>query len=172
MSYLKRNTSNILLSILIGVLFGVTGFTMYYAEGLSYFSANPEACKNCHIMQQQFDSWQKASHHTAAACVDCHLPHDILEKYIAKAENGYNHSRAFTIQDFHEPILINKKNSDILQQNCLNCHLDTVNELVHSVVEKQDAIQCIHCHRSVGHGQTAGLGGPLSPNEKGESTNE
>ena len=72
------------------------------------------ACINCHIMQPQFDSWQKASHHTFATCVDCHLPHDFVGKYIAKAENGYLHSRAFTLQDFAEPIRITAKNSRIL----------------------------------------------------------
>ena len=74
----KKSTVIVLLAVMIGVLFGLGGFTMFYAEGLSYFSANPEACKNCHIMQPQFDSWQKASHHTVAGCVDCHLPHDFI----------------------------------------------------------------------------------------------
>ena len=39
-----------------------------FAEGLSYFSTNPAACANCHIMQSQYDSWQKSSHHGAASC--------------------------------------------------------------------------------------------------------
>ncbi len=108
----------------LGVLIGVGGFTARYAEGLSYFSQDPAACMNCHIMKPQFDSWQKSSHHTVAGCVDCHLPHDFLGKYIAKAQNGYNDSKAFTLQDFHEPILINEKNSRILQQNCFECHQD------------------------------------------------
>ena len=41
-----------------------------------------------------------------ASCVDCHLPHDFVGKYLAKADNGYHHSKGFTLQDFHEPILI------------------------------------------------------------------
>jgi len=168
MNETKKSAAIVLFAIMVGVLFGMGGFTMYYAEGLSYFSADPEACRNCHIMQPQFDSWQKASHHTVAGCVDCHLPHDFFNKYLAKAENGYNHSRAFTMQDFQEPILINQKNSRILQSNCINCHKDTVNELVHGSVS-EDAVKCIHCHRSVGHGQTTRLGGPLTDKEKGEN---
>ncbi|MCZ6632812.1 MAG: NapC/NirT family cytochrome c, partial [bacterium] len=89
---------------MLGCLFGLGSFTLYYGEGFSYFSKDPKACMNCHIMKPQFDSWQKSSHHTLATCVDCHLPHDFLGKYIAKAENGYNHSKAFTLQNFHEPI--------------------------------------------------------------------
>lgn len=69
-------------------------------------------------MQPQYDSWQKSSHHAQATCVDCHLPHDFLGKWVDKAENGYNHSRAFTLQDFREPIRINAHNRGILQDNC------------------------------------------------------
>ncbi len=79
------------------------------AQACPIFSKNPAAATNCHIMKPQLDSWQKANHHTLATCVDCHLPHDFFAKYIAKTEKGYNHSRAFTLQDFHEPILIKEK---------------------------------------------------------------
>ena len=113
-----------------GVFVGVAGYTFDYAEGFSYFSADPKACMNCHIMRPQYDSWLKSSHHTVATCVDCHLPHDFVGKYIAKAENGYHHSRGFTFQDFHEPIMIKAKNSRILQENCVACHDDMVHELV------------------------------------------
>ena len=157
---LWAGASGILLAASFGVLLGIGGFTGYYGEGLSYFSKDPEACTNCHIMQPQFDSWQKASHHTSATCVDCHLPPDFIQKYIAKAENGWNHSKAFTMQDFHEPIQINEKNSDILQANCLHCHGDLVHDILHGSRMSTNTIRCVHCHRSVGHGERAGLGGP------------
>ena len=148
------------LGAVLGVLIGVGGFTARYAEGLSYFSQDPAACMNCHIMKPQFDSWQKSSHHTVAGCVDCHLPHDFIGKYIAKAENGYNHSKAFTLQGFHEPILLTEKNSRILQQSCLECHYDFVHELVRGGATDDELVRCIHCHQSVGHGEAVGLGGP------------
>lgn len=148
-----------LLAVLIGILVGIGGFTFRYAEGLSYFSTDPRACVNCHIMQPQYDSWQKASHHTAATCVDCHLPHSLVEKYLAKADNGYRHSKAFTFQDFHEPIMINARNSRILQQNCIACHEQMVHELVAGATTAPDAVSCVHCHLDVGHGERAGLGG-------------
>jgi nitrite reductase (cytochrome c-552) len=65
-------------------------------------------------MQRQYDGWQKASHHGAATCVDCHLPHSFLAKYLAKASNGWHHSKGFTLQDFEEPIRIKPGNSAIL----------------------------------------------------------
>jgi cytochrome c nitrite reductase small subunit len=149
-----------ILSILIGVLLGVGGYTFLYAEGFSYMSDDPEVCINCHIMQPQYDSWQKASHHAVAVCVDCHLPHDFFGKYIAKAENGWHHSKGFTLQNFHEPIMIKTPNARILQENCLACHEDLVHELVIGVNGSADEVQCVHCHVTVGHGETTGLGGP------------
>jgi cytochrome c nitrite reductase small subunit len=143
----------------VGLLAGLGLFTFNYAEGLSYLSADPEACMNCHIMRSQFDSWQKGSHHSAAVCVDCHLPHDLIGKYMAKSNNGYHHSKGFTLQDFHEPIMIKTGNSRILQDNCLRCHEGMVHSLVAGATTDRQATECVHCHRSVGHGETAGLGG-------------
>lgn len=153
------------LGALVGVLLGVGGYTFFYAEGLSYMSSDPKVCVNCHIMQPQFDSWQKSSHHAVARCVDCHLPHGFVGKYVAKAENGWHHSRGFTLQDFDEPIRIKAKNARVLQQNCLACHADLVHELVGGVNGDPDEVQCVHCHSGVGHGESAGLGGPARADE-------
>jgi cytochrome c nitrite reductase small subunit len=149
-----------------GATSGLGVFTARYAGALSYLSADPKACANCHIMQQQYDSWQKASHHTVATCVDCHLPHAFLPKYLAKAENGYHHSVAFTRQDFAEPIRIKRANGERLYENCVRCHGDLVHPLLASGLrkggsERDDATAfCVHCHANVGHGEQAGLGGP------------
>lgn len=146
------------LGVMIGLCAGVGLYTFQYAEGLSYFSKDPNACVNCHIMQPQFDSWQKASHHTSATCVDCHLPHGLIEKYIAKADNGYRHSKGFTFQDFHEPIFVGRRNSKILQDNCLRCHDAMVHGLIGSKKTGSNSLQCVHCHATVGHGERTGLG--------------
>jgi cytochrome c nitrite reductase small subunit len=137
------------LAVLIGVVTGVGAFTFRYAEGFSYFKTDPEACANCHIMRPQLDSYRKSSHHAVAVCVDCHLPHDVLPKYIAKGDNGYRHSKGFTFQDFPEPIRIGERNGRILQENCLRCHAALVHDL---------AVRCVHCHAGVGHGEPAGMG--------------
>jgi cytochrome c nitrite reductase small subunit len=141
-----------LAAALVGALAGVGGFTFRHAEGLSYMSSDPSVCHNCHIMNDQFDSWRKGSHHAAAGCVDCHLPTDLIGKYLAKASNGYHHSKGFTLQDFHEPIMIKPGNSQILQDNCVRCHAGLVHEIVKGSTTGPDAVRCVHCHRSVGHG--------------------
>jgi cytochrome c nitrite reductase small subunit len=139
---------------------GIGAFTFSYAEGLSYMSTAPDACVNCHIMRPQFDGWQKASHHTVAVCVDCHLPHDGIQKWITKAAHGYRHSKAFTFQDFHEPIEITAEDALIVQANCVRCHGDLLHDQLAGATTAKDAIQCVHCHPTVGHGPRAGLGGP------------
>jgi cytochrome c nitrite reductase small subunit len=149
-----------LVAVLFGVLLGLGLFTFGYAEGASYLSTDPKACVNCHIMRSEYDAWQKASHHGVATCVDCHLPATLPEKYLAKALNGWNHSKAFTLQDFPEPIRITPRNADLLQENCLRCHGDLVHDLLTGRQGEADALRCVHCHASVGHGEPVGLGGP------------
>lgn len=163
---MARTRLPILVAIMVGVLVGLGVATFRYAEGLSYFSTDPAACTNCHIMQPQFDSWQKASHHTVATCVDCHLPHDFVDKYLAKASNGYFHSKGFTLQDFHEPIQITEGNAQILQANCVYCHERMIDDIVHAASATGEAPDCVRCHRDTGHGEYVGLGGPDRGYEK------
>lgn len=144
------------LAVMVGLIAGLGAFTFGYAEGWSYFSSDPRACLNCHIMTPQFSSWVKSSHHTVAGCVDCHLPHAFVPKWIAKAENGFNHSWAFTFQDFPEPIQMTAKNGHILVDNCFACH----GELLHPLMMQgtRDPSTCVRCHADVGHGPRAALG--------------
>ncbi len=142
----------VIVALIVGSALGLGAFTFHYAEGFSYFSTDPAACKNCHIMNEQYDSWIKGPHHAVATCVQCHLPHDVVPKYIAKAENGYHHSKGFTLQDFHEPIRIKSKNSAILQANCVHCHEDVVHDILRGSSNTDETARCVHCHRNVGHG--------------------
>jgi cytochrome c nitrite reductase small subunit len=153
---------------LVGVLLGSAAFTFHYAEGGSYLSDDPGACVNCHIMQPQFDAWQKSSHHGVATCVDCHLPTAFFDKYYAKAMNGWHHSKAFTLQDFPEPIRITEVNARILQENCIRCHGDLTHQIAAGASGDREEIRCTHCHRGAGHGETVGLGGPMRDDEVSE----
>ena len=155
---LGMTTGGVVIAAGLGMLLGLGGFTFHYGEGLSYLSKDPAACVHCHIMQPQYESWQKASHHTAATCVDCHLPHAFIPKWLAKGENGFWHSKGFTFQDFPEPIFIRERNQRVLHDNCLHCHSDLVQELLAGSTTDPNATSCVHCHRSVGHGETVGLG--------------
>lgn len=139
------------LAVVLGACAGVGAFTFGYAKGFSYFSADPQACANCHIMQDYYDTWQKSSHHHVAVCIDCHLPHDPIGKYAAKADNGFFHSMAFTLNNFHEPIRIKARNRRIAQHNCIDCHRAIVHEMLPESPQGEMQL-CIHCHAGVGHG--------------------
>jgi len=138
--------AGILAALSLGVFAGSGLYTFSYAEGLSYLSDDPRACINCHVMREQLDGWQKAAHHAQATCNDCHVPHDLVGKYLTKMKHGWRHSKGFTLNDFHEPIQILPEDLDIVRANCLRCH----GELVHAIADED----CIRCHSAVAHGPT------------------
>lgn len=148
----------------LGASLGVAGFTFEYAEGLSYLSDDPNACVNCHVMQDYFDAWQHASHHEHATCNACHVPHDsILSKYMVKAEHGWRHSKGFTLNNFHEPIQITPSSKAVVADNCMRCHSSIADDLqahaqafgtLDQASAQSQAADCLHCHTRVGHGPT------------------
>ncbi|MCM2323759.1 MAG: cytochrome c nitrite reductase small subunit [Oligoflexia bacterium] len=140
------------LAVPLGFVLGLGTYTFYYAEGASYFSENPKTCANCHIMNHQYDTWIKSGHHHVATCNDCHLPKGGIQKYIAKARNGWNHSLAFTLENFHQPIQITRPNQEILQENCVRCHGNLVKDAILTPAGgSHQAQSCTHCHRNIGH---------------------
>lgn len=150
---LPRTASRILLGGVLagifGILFGLGLFTFGYAQGASYFSDDPQACNNCHVMRDQFDAWRHSSHARVAVCNDCHTPHNFPGKYIVKAINGFNHSAAFTLGGFHDPIRINQMNADVVQTACIDCHQTIVSQMtLHAGSEE---VTCARCHWNVGH---------------------
>lgn len=140
------------LCALLGACLGLGAFTFDYAEGTSYLSNDPGACVNCHIMREPYDAWQKGPHHAHASCNDCHVPHDILGKYLTKMEHGYRHSKGFTFQDFHEPIQIKPASLHIVEDNCVRCHAGLVGDVVGHAQVNGEHVSCVHCHASAGHG--------------------
>lgn len=144
----------IILGGLCGIFTGMSCYTFYFAEGLSYLSNDPNACINCHIMNEHFDGWQKSPHHAVATCNDCHVPQDFFGKYLTKADHGYRHSKGFTLQDFHEPIQIKASSLRVVQENCRRCHEEIVSAITAHAPTKDEPLNCIHCHASVAHGPT------------------
>ncbi len=148
---------------LLGALGGGGAYTFHTAKGTSYLSDDPQVCVGCHIMREQYEGWQHASHHAVAVCNDCHLPHgSLVAKLSVKALNGWNHSRAFTMQDFPEPIRIKPANAQVLEDNCLRCHAALTDEITaHGTLgtptdpmQRADLYGCVRCHSAVGHGPT------------------
>ena len=135
---------------LLGVAAGTGIYTADYAEAASYLSNDPRACVNCHIMRDEFDAWQKSSHHSVATCNDCHVPVDFVGKYLTKMDHGWRHSKGFTLNDFHEPIQITAGSLAVVEANCLRCHGDLVHQIATS--PRGESTNCVHCHGGIGHG--------------------
>ena len=134
----------------LGAALGLGVFTFAYGNGAAYLSSDPAACKQCHVMNEPFDSWVKSSHRDVATCNDCHLSHDPIGKWVTKADNGFFHSLAFTTGQFPDPIRIKPRNRRVTQQACLHCHDD----LLHAQRPEEaseDALLCVRCHTSPGH---------------------
>jgi len=133
---------------LAGGIVGLGGFTFIYGQGFSYMVDDPKACANCHIMQSVYDQWNHGTHKAVATCNDCHTPEFFLGKYIVKAINGWNHSVAFTIGNFPEPLRITGFNRKITNLQCLKCH----SALVSSVMRfhGKEEMNCLTCHSGVG----------------------
>jgi cytochrome c nitrite reductase small subunit len=144
----------------MGAFGGAAGYTAHYASATSYLSDDPRSCINCHIMNDQYSSWSSSPHHARATCNDCHVPHDsFVGKYMVKAENGYRHSKGFTLQNFHEPIQITTSNRHVVIENCVRCHEAMTHEIrlaapgnLPAAAGESGGLDCIRCHASVAHG--------------------
>lgn len=137
-------------ALIAGAAVGIGLTTFVYAEGAAYLSDDPNACANCHVMQAQLDGWSRSSHHTAATCNDCHLPHDFAGRWLVKAGNGVRHSFAFTTGAFHEPIRIGDGNRAVVERACRSCHAPIVDAIDHPGTAT-GALACARCHPDVGH---------------------
>lgn len=165
MAWLTRSRLALIATAAVGLTAGLGAYTFVYAKGASYLTSDPAACANCHVMSDHFAAWQKSSHRAVAACNDCHAPHDLIGKYLVKAENGWRHSVAFTTGNHPDPMRITPRNARVTERACRDCHAElavamtagtdvprsTVMADAHAEAPGSQAISCIHCHRNVGH---------------------
>jgi cytochrome c nitrite reductase small subunit len=150
---MQRGVQPLLIAgVVFGLLVGLGLYTFVYARGSSYLTNDPAACANCHVMNEQYDGWLKSSHHAVAVCNDCHTPHTIIGKYSTKALNGFWHSFAFTTGRFPDNIRITPRNHEVTESACRSCHSDMLHAIDVSGSAPEEAISCVRCHGSVGHG--------------------
>ena len=150
------------------------GYMVYISKALSYLSKDPKACINCHVMNTSYATWQHSAHARVTTCVDCHLPTDtFLNKYLAKARDGFHHTVAFTMNRYPHAIKISEDGAKRVQKNCISCHTNTTSIIVdnaskyHNFTSEyvQSGRKCWDCHKSVPHGKVRGLG--TTPNNLG-----
>lgn len=147
--------------MIVGITLGMIIYTAKISKAHSYLSKDPKACINCHVMNTQYATWQHSSHKDVG-CIECHLPTDsIVEKYAAKAIDGWNHSLAFTLGTYDPAIKISDYGAKRVQKNCKSCHEQLTSTLEKNHFanhhfgnsEDQDERKCWSCHKSVPHGK-------------------
>ncbi|MDR0407531.1 MAG: cytochrome c nitrite reductase small subunit [Campylobacteraceae bacterium] len=147
------------------VALGLLIYTLSIAKAASYLTSDSMACINCHVMNTQYATWQHSSHASVAACADCHLPHDGVQKYIAKARDGLNHAVAFTFNTYKNAIVISDNGAKRVQENCISCHATLSSTIVANsdINHRYDDLtidtgrRCWECHKEVPHGKVRGL---------------
>lgn len=147
--------SAVAVSLVIGAALGIGGYTFIYAEGASYLTDSPEACANCHVMDEHYAAWTKSSHRSVATCNDCHTPHDnIAAKYLTKARAGFRHASAFTLDTYPDRLLITESSARVTEGACRHCHesLTAAMDAGHGAGHEGDEVSCVRCHADVGHG--------------------
>lgn len=146
------------------------GFAIYLiitAKAFSYLSKDPKACINCHVMNTSYATWQHSSHAQRATCVECHLPTDgVVNKYMAKARDGFNHTVAFTLNTYDHAMRISDDGAKRVQANCISCH-NSVTSTIGANADKyhnfddasgvENGRKCWSCHRDVPHGRVRGI---------------
>lgn len=148
------------------IAIGGFGYMLYISKAFSYLSSDPKACINCHVMNTQYASWQHSSHAREATCIECHLPTDgFIKKYMAKAIDGWNHSKAFTLNTYDHAMKISDDGARRVQENCISCHKSITSTLVnngdkyHNFDEPyvENGRKCWSCHKSVPHGKVRSI---------------
>lgn len=141
------------LPIIVGIISIaiVTGVGLYVTDFTAYLGNNPATCNNCHVMDGAYESWYHSGHKEWTSCNDCHTPHALIPKYYVKALSGYHHVSAFTLGNIPNAIRAKEESREIVQDNCIRCHDDTVADIMEGPMAFDR--YCFDCHRSVAHGE-------------------
>lgn len=134
----------IAVAVVLAVGMYATNFTVYLGD-------DPTTCNNCHVMDAVYEGWYHAGHQNWASCNDCHTPHAFVLKYLYKAKSGANHVAMFTLGHIPEPLRAKASTSELINENCIRCHADTVAMIADGQADA--GRHCFDCHRDVAHGQ-------------------
>jgi cytochrome c nitrite reductase small subunit len=139
-----------------GVAAGLALVVAHISRAATYLLDEPEACINCHVMNNAFATWQHGSHREVAACTDCHLPHqNPVAKLAFKGRDGLRHSYVFTFRLEPQTLQLSRGALPVVQENCLRCHHDQMQMVRLAGVTERP---CWDCHDGA-HGSVISLSG-------------
>lgn len=137
------------LLIIIGALvIGIIGIF-----GIFEYTSQPNFCTSCHEISPYVKSW-KTSIHSHVNCLKCHAEPGAIGKYKRKI---------YSVKEIVGHIQGKAPGgvpTQIPNKNCLQagCHMETKllesEKFNHKFHLANKDVNCIHCHRGVGHSQT------------------
>jgi cytochrome c nitrite reductase small subunit len=136
----------------ITVLVAALGVFAWVTDAPSYMGHEPSTCNNCHVMDAAYENWYHSGHEHVAECTDCHLPHQNLAVYyLYKGYSGMKDVASFTTGSYPDAIRAEPLTDSIVQDNCIRCHEETVNDIVAGAMPFDR--KCWDCHRTAMHGE-------------------
>ena len=140
--------------IVLGIVSGaalIVAFLLFGPPKLLAKSDSPAFCSGCHVMEAQFEAWSHTGAHRRKQCVDCHLPNqNAMAHYVWKAIDGLKDVAFFYSGQVPERITLTAHGAEVLQQNCVRCHEQTVMRI-------STERRCWSCHRRIAHKHSGAL---------------
>jgi cytochrome c nitrite reductase small subunit len=139
----NKSPGNTLFFVLLTAF--VAGLLFFGISGMTVATDKPHFCANCHVMAEQV--WTHSlSIHAEQDCNQCHTPHNnVANRLIFKTKAGISDIAANfgTVPDL---IRASKSSRDVIQDNCVRCHYQTVRQANMAVKP-----YCTDCHGAVPH---------------------
>ena len=112
------------LSVLCGVIVGLTGLFFYLLRMHTYIIGDdPAACINCHIMSPYYATWAHSAHARNTTCNDCHVPNNNMAAHYAfKGMDGMKHVAYFVTFSERQSIEAEDASAEVIMDNCIRCH--------------------------------------------------
>lgn len=147
------------LSVLCGVIVGLTGLFFYLLRMHTYIIGDdPAACINCHIMSPYYATWAHSAHARNTTCNDCHVPNNNMAAHYAfKGMDGMKHVAYFVTFSERQSIEAEDASAEVIMDNCIRCHKQLNQEFVnigridYMEAKRGEGKACWDCHRDVAH---------------------
>lgn len=147
------------LSVLCGVIVGLTGLFFYLLRMHTYIIGDdPAACINCHIMSPYYATWAHSAHARNTTCNDCHVPNNNMAAHYAfKGMDGMKHVAYFVTFSERQSIEAEDASAEVIMDNCIRCHKQLNQEFVNTgridymEAKRGEGKACWDCYRDVAH---------------------